>query len=76
MAKRKQTHAHIYWRTRSDGRPRAWGDFREYAAQLGKREPLVAPGESRATTDPVLAQSLFAARLAELAAARENDTRA
>ena len=62
MAKRKrQSHARIWWRTRSDGAPRAWGDFREYAAQGGKREPLVAPGESRATTDPVLAQSLFAA---------------
>ena len=76
MAKRKQTHARLYWRTRSDGAPRAWGDFREYAAQGGKREPLVASGESRATTDPVLAQSLFAARLGELASARENETRA
>ena len=76
MAKRKQSHARIWWRTRSAGRPRAWGDFREYAAQGGKREPLVVPGESRATTDPVTAQTLFAARLAELAAARENDARA
>ena len=51
---------------------RAWGDFREYAAQGGKREPLVVPGESRATTEAVVAQTLFAKRLAELAEAREN----
>jgi integrase len=76
MAKRKQTHARLYWRTRSDGAPRAWGDFREYAVQGGKREPLVVPGESRATADAVIAQTLFAKRLAELATARENDTRA
>jgi integrase len=75
MARRKkQTHARLYWRTRSDGAPRAWGDFREFAAQGGKREPLAAPGESRATTDPVVAQTIFAARLAELADARENAT--
>jgi integrase len=72
MSKRKQTHARLYWRTRSDGAPRAWGDFREYAPQGGKREPLVVPGESRATTDAVIAQTLFAKRLAELAEAREN----
>lgn len=72
MTRRKKSHAMLYWRTRSDGAPRAWGDFREYAAQGGKREPLVVPGESRATTEAVLAQTLFAKRLAELAEAREN----
>jgi integrase len=76
MPKRKKIHARLYWRTRSDGAPRAWGDFREYAVQSGKWEPLVVPGESRATADAVIAQTLFAKRLAELAAARENDTRA
>jgi integrase len=74
MAKRKRSHARIWWRTRSDGLPRAWADFREFAAQGGKREPLVAPGGSRATTDPVIAQSLFAKRLPELADARDNET--
>jgi hypothetical protein len=45
MAKRKkQVHVKLYWRTRSDGAPRAWGDFREYAVQGAKREPLVATG--------------------------------
>ena len=58
--KRKQVRARIYWRTRRDGAARAWGDFREYAEQGGKREPLVQPGESRATTDAVIAQTLFA----------------
>jgi hypothetical protein len=47
-----------------------------WVGQGGKREPLVVPGESRATMDPVIAQTLFAKRLAELAEARENDTRA
>lgn len=75
MARRKKkSTAALYWRTRSDGAPRAWGDFREYAKQGGKREPLAKPGESRATTDPILAQALFAGRLAELATARDNAT--
>jgi integrase len=76
MAKRKQVHARLYWRTRSDGAPRAWGDFREYAAQGGKREPLVAPGQTRATSEPIVAQELFAKRLRELGEARENCTTA
>ncbi len=73
MAKRKQVHSRLYWRTRSDGAPRAWGDFREYGRQGGKREPLAVEGESRATTDVVTAQTLFAKRLAELAEARDNE---
>lgn len=76
MPKRKKSHASIWERTRSDGGTRYWGDFREYASQGGKREPLVAPGESMATADPIVAQTLFAKRLEELATARENDTKA
>ena len=40
-----------------------YGDFRFMG---GKREPLCATGESFATTDPVLASQLFAARMASL----------
>ena len=76
MAKRKRSRARIYWRTRSNEPPRAWGDFREWARQGGKREPLVAPGQTRATSDPIVAQELFAKRLRELGEARENDTTA
>ncbi len=75
MAKRrKQSHARLWPRTRSDGVTRYWADFREYAAQGGKREPLCKPGDSRATADSVLAQTLFAKRLAELAEAKDNET--
>jgi hypothetical protein len=35
---------------------------------------LVTPGQSRATTDQVIAQTLFAKRLAELSDARDNET--
>lgn len=57
---------HLFWRRRKSGVPRAYGDFR--GLPDGGREPLAAPGTSTATTDPVLAQELFARRLRELTA--------
>lgn len=68
MARRKQTDR-ISWRTRG-GPPRAYGDFRDYADAGGKREPLVAPGELLATTDPVVARVLLGRRLEQLDARR------
>ncbi|MCA9312003.1 MAG: hypothetical protein KDA21_12400, partial [Phycisphaerales bacterium] len=64
MAKSKQG-PHIVWRRRGDGPVRAYGDFRGLPG--GRREPLCRPGTRRATSDPVEAQALFAARLRELA---------
>ncbi|MGH7582349.1 MAG: tyrosine-type recombinase/integrase [Gemmatimonadales bacterium] len=52
-----------YWRKRKAGPPRAYGDFRFLGAG---QEPLVAPGEKFATTDPVTASQLYATRLAVL----------
>ncbi len=51
---------------------RAYGDFRAWSAQGGKREALVVPGESRATADPIATQTLLAKRLSELSEAKEN----
>lgn len=71
MIRRKEkSSAHLYPRTRGDNLPRYWGDFREFTRWGGKREPLCAPGETRGTTDRVLAQEVFAKRLRELAEAR------
>ncbi len=64
MAKRKKRDR-LYWR---DGR--AWADFRDYAPEGGKREALVAPGTSRATTDPEIARELIQQRLKALDAKR------
>ena len=55
---------HIYWRTRSGGVARAYGDFRGLTG--GTREPLKAPGSAVATADPIQAQEVFARRLREL----------
>lgn len=55
---------HIVWRRRGDGPPRAYGDFRGMPG--GRREPLRPAGSTRATSDPVEAQALFAARLRAL----------
>ncbi len=55
----------IYWRDRGGVR-RAYADLREYADVGGKREPLVAAGEKRATSDPATAQDLLARRIKEL----------
>jgi integrase len=54
---------------------RWWGDFREFAQVGGAREPLIPPGQSRATPERNLAAQLFAARLRELEAARDNVSR-
>ena len=43
---------------------RYWGNFLRFAAVGGTREPLIAPGEAFATTDPAVAQALFKARWA------------
>src|SRR5437879_322748 len=55
----------VYARTRG-GAKRFYGDFRVFG---GKREPLIAAGDHQATTDPVIAQALFADRLKQLDAA-------
>src|SRR2546429_2370971 len=61
----KRNRGSIYWRDRGGAR-RAYADLRVYG---GKREPLVAPGEELATTDPIIAQQLFTDRLKQLDAA-------
>jgi integrase len=66
----RRAKARMYWRNQGSGR-RAYGDFREYARWGGKREPLVWPGETKATTDEVRAHELFARRLQELRDARD-----
>lgn len=60
MAPKKTTR--IYWRDRG-GVARAYGDFRDLG---GKREALVPPGKTRATSDPDVAAKLVADRVAEL----------
>ncbi len=64
-----KARTHIYWRDRGGAR-RAYADLREYADVGGRREPLVAPGEKRATSDPATAQELLARRIKELDALR------
>lgn len=65
---RKRRRSRIYWRERG-GERRAYADFRDMG---GTREALVAPGESRATTDAVIAEKLVADRLTELQAQKRN----
>ena len=55
---------HIYWRARSGGIARAYGDFR--GIHGGTREPLKPIGTATATSDAIEAQELFARRLREL----------
>src|SRR5690606_36110861 len=54
---------------------RWWGDFREFHAVGGAREPLLPPGQARATPDRNLAAQLFAARVRELEDARDDVSR-
>ena len=61
----KRTKQRVYWREQGGAR-RAYGDFRDYADVGGKREPLMVPGETRATTDEDLADALAAKRVTEL----------
>lgn len=72
---RTKQPASLWPRRYAGGVVRYWGDFRRLARWGGSREPLVAQGESRATTDPTVAQDLFAKRLAQLTEARKHDER-
>ena len=69
MPKRRRTR--LYWRERG-GEPRAWGDFRDFTDVGGGREALIPPGESHATTDPLIAEKLIGDRLSELQERRRN----
>jgi integrase len=66
--RRPKAKSRVYWRGTGADR-RAWGDFRDVG---GKREALVAPGDSRATTDPVIADHLVGERLKELLGAKRD----
>ena len=67
MPRRKKNNGpHIYWRN-----GRAYADLRSYAEVGGGREALAPPGSTWGTTDPEIAEALFAARLAELEAKRK-----
>lgn len=63
-ARKSRKRSRIYWREQG-GERRAYGDFRDVG---GGREALInrAAGETRATTDSVVAEKLVADRLAEL----------
>jgi len=65
MARKKKQPQRIYTRHQG-GIARFWGDFRNYAAEGGKREPLVPEGQSRATDDAAVAAKLYGDRLAAL----------
>lgn len=67
MGKRKKKNAgpHIFWR-----RGRAYADFRAYANVGGGRGALTPPGSTWGTTDPEIADALFATKLTELQAKR------
>src|SRR5690349_464781 len=56
-----KTRSRIYTRERGGGM-RYYIDLRDLG---GKREPLVVPGETRATTDESLAETLAAQRVTE-----------
>jgi integrase len=58
----RKAKSRIYWRGQG-GERRAYGDFRNMG---GGQEALIPDGETRATTDPVVAEILVAKRLAEL----------
>jgi hypothetical protein len=64
----KKSRSRIYWRTRGSEK-RAYADFRDVG---GRREALIIAGESRATTDSVIAEKLVADRLSELQAQKRN----
>ena len=67
----KKAKSRIYWRQQG-GTPRAYADFRDYADVGGKREALKAPGESLATSDPIVAETLAARRVKALQEQRRN----
>lgn len=53
---------------------RYWADFRDFADQGGKREPLVPKGERLATTDPDIAARLVSDRVRDLEQRRRAKT--
>ncbi|MFQ5790541.1 MAG: tyrosine-type recombinase/integrase [Gemmatimonadota bacterium] len=53
---------------------RWWADLRAFIDVGGRRQPLVAPGETVATTDRTVAETLLADRLRELQERRRNRT--
>ena len=62
MARKKKNNGpHIYWRN-----GRAYADFRSYSDAGGDRWALAEPGATWGTTDPEVAEALFAAQLADL----------
>lgn len=63
---RRDNGPRMYWRN-----GRAYGDFRSYSDVGGEREALALPGAKWGTTDPEVAEALFAARLGELNAKRK-----
>lgn len=58
----KNRRGRIYWRSRG-GELRAYADFRDLGAG---QEALIPPGETRATTDAVIAEALVGKRLEQL----------
>lgn len=69
----RKPRSRVYWRNQGTNR-RAYGDFRDFYDVGGGREALVPRGARLATSDPVVAQSLAAQRLAELQERRRNKT--
>ena len=61
----KRKRSRVFWREQG-GAQRAYADFRDYADVGGRREALIVPGETLATTDLGIAEVLAAKRLAEL----------
>jgi integrase len=69
----KKNKQRVIWRQEKGRTPRAYANFRDFKAWGGnRREPLIAPGEKQATTDPKMAERLAAQRLEELQ--RKKDT--
>jgi integrase len=64
----RKAKSRIYWREQGSER-RAYGDFRDMG---GGREALTPPGDSRATTDGMIAEKLVANRLSELQAQKRS----
>ena len=61
----KRKRSRVFWREQG-GAQRAYADFRDYADVGGRREALIVPGETLATTDLGIAEVLAAKRLADL----------
>lgn len=64
--KGKNNGPHNLWRN-----DRAYADFRSYSDVGGERKALAAPGKRRGTTDPNIAEALFAKELARFRACRD-----